>query len=219
MRTMSAHPPPTHWKVVSDAYFGACLAHLQRGGECTELPADRRVWRAVRPQAMQSQLERANWTPDATAALVGNLIDQRPPQRWDWTHIPSGEPLGPYQMWATWDPAATTAWAPFPRWYGADHIRACLGLSDLDRGKPLFLLGYKLPGKWTAWIPTVADAGTFPYFKPNLMGCGCGLTDPWHPRPDIRDQSGAPFQGIPCAEAVHQPICAKDLYRVKHLWN
>lgn len=96
------------------------------------------------------------------------------------------------------------------------RARSRLGLSESDRLQRLYVIGYKLPDDINAHVPTIADAGIFPYFKPNILGTP-GYTDPWHPKNDLLDDNGHVFNPKPCPEVVHAPATVSQIQEIKCL--
>lgn len=124
----------------------------------------------------------------------------------------------PHTMWSTWsegspdspfrDEASGATW-------GADQIRAALGLSYEEREKPLLVLAYVVSAN-TLKVPTVADAGTFSYFRVSSFG-PCGRTDPWHPAKNlVQNAKGDAFDPDPLPEAVHSPVQIGDTHRIEY---
>ena len=112
--------------------------------------------------------------------------------------------LGRYVMWATFDPDGDDPFAKIT--LDADQIRAHLGLSKLDSGKPLLLLRYKLPANG-ARIARVTEAYSgetwVHYFRTAGLNVGYGFTFPWD---DVVELGG---DGMP--EIVHKPILGEFL--------
>jgi len=200
MQIVAEHP--TDEDALGQAYRKECWCHSRIGPVWNRLPEGRAVWNSVSEPRLLHRLGEALGAEDATrfldrlkGALAG--ADQN-------------QPMAEYSMWATWRQDVTgapVAGNPFEDWYKADHVRSRLGLDQLEIGQPLWLFHYALPEGMDAHVPTVADAGTFPYFRPNTLPNGHGMTEPWPVSNSLHDAGGAaPFQPRPCPEVVHQAV-------------
>lgn len=197
-----------------DAYSIKCREHLLEGPEYCDFPPDKLLWNSVSEKTLMDRLDKHFGSIIATR-IISNFqkkeideITSRP--------IMASLGISPYNMWGTWK--ENTGGYPFEPWFHADHARARLGLSELDRHLPLYVIGYEFSGGLAANVPTVADAGNFPYFKPNTLGkpgSGTpGYTDPWHPKTDLLDNNGDEFKPSPCPEVVHTPAMISQIREV-----
>lgn len=192
-------------------YENTCRRHQLKGKVFKNLPADRILWNAISEDRLRKWLETkydvndVDWIIDRLVTDFEKITTHRSSKK---------EYIRPYNMWGTWK--EKTGGYPFETWYGADHVRSRLGLSELERNQPLFVIGYELPEGYETRTPTVADAGCFPYFKPNLQGAP-GITDPWLPKNDLKDSKGNLFCAAPCPEVIHPPVMFNQIRKVKCL--
>jgi len=204
-------PPHTDELELKMAFVEECHKYSCAGPVFHGMPKSRRVWRAVNQASMLERWHKGMGAAEARLlkqalctdiTLLGSFTKLRK------------QGVSKHPMWATWSGDAGAY--PFASWHRANHVRACLGLSELDRKKHLLVLGYDLPVGHAVNTPTVADAADFPYFKPNLLGTP-GLTDPWPSKLDLKDQLGNVFNPIPCPEVIHLPVVMDQIKEAKCL--
>lgn len=115
-------------------------------------------------------------------------------------------PMSPFAAWVTWDDKDPNG-NPFrfAEGKGKDCLLGSLGFDPRALKEDVILLTYRLPLICHLLRPTVADAGTFPFFEPPYAGFeDYGLTKPWQ-SPLLKDES---LVLSPRPEAVHssQPL-------------
>lgn len=179
-------------------YEAKCRQYPLSGPSYGNFPSDRMLWNSVGEKTLRKRLDKAfgrrsDWAFRTLLRDSQKVVGNRKARK---------AKMSLYNVWGTWN--ISNGGYPFPTWYDGDHVRASLGLSEMDRHQPLYVIGYQMPTGFAAHVPTAADAGNFPYFKPNVMGTP-GYTDPWHPKPDLKDNKGAIFTATPCPEVVHSP--------------
>lgn len=210
----------THNRLMSNddiktAYRNACAKYPLKGPKATGVPSDNIFWNAVREDYFVDRVKKWGWPPRACNRFLNSIRTAKGAPSGTYISYPhSGlKRFSPRNMWGTWVRYATMIY-PFPSWYGPDHVRACLGLDQLDRAKPLLVFRYKVPGGVVTRVPTVADAGTFPYFRPNI-GETCGLTDPWSQNNSLFEMDGiTAFRPRPAPEVIHESVKLKDIQKV-----
>lgn len=196
-------------------YRTACYSQAMQGGcvKLTTLPeilgraVDKRVW--------------ANHIINRHLKLFGNkslvldfierLIDD---PGYSISYPESQALMSAYGTWVTWN-EKDVAGDPFlfRKTDRADEIRACMGLVTPRRGRSpfLLLLTYKRPAATALVRPTVADAATYPFFRPPLVeqGDAHGWTLPW-PTEDLNlGLAGVEPGSRP--EALHNPLAVELL--------
>lgn len=139
------------------------------------------------------------------------------------------------RMWATW--GDTESSKPFdfrrtvdltktPSYLGSlCEVRLNLALAPNDPVKgynSMLLLTYQAVGI-EAYIPTIADAGTYQYFSPCSSGSSNGWTNPFHPELQdsyircLENSGHSAYSNQRRPEAVHKPITLGSLYSVEEL--
>jgi hypothetical protein len=196
---------PDEWDQIHDAVRDVMRSD-QLNGPAANCPTDTIFGRATSEDDLASVLTENGHHGSKVAATEEIYYNKR---------IPADElclawesyKLGTHVMWATFDvdgeePFAKVAW-------DADHIRAHLGLSKLDIGKPLLLLRYKLPAE-KARLPRVTEAYSSDIWKHYFRAAGTkeqkdgyGRSFPWD---ELAEDGGL---GLP--EVVHEPIHGSSL--------
>lgn len=113
--------------------------------------------------------------------------------------------------WATW--SELSSHDPFDFVDSPDEILKVLtnlGLTHQQEGFTHLLLVYSKGVVKTLYMPTVADAGRYSYFKCGDGSDYCGRTLPWNPE-DIQNRNLDPKKVKPRPEGVHEPIKLKHI--------
>jgi hypothetical protein len=182
------------------AYVKACQKHILEG-EALPTPWPVCYGRAVSPQRFYKWLKEGGYVssiPEARSYVQRLFLYPLVAVRVKLQKID----LGPFVMWATFDPnnPAGDPFSAFPS--DADGIRAQLGINLRERGQPLLLFVYELPSDVEPRFPTVADAQWHVLFRPAPPSARWGLVMPW---PEVAEKEP------PRPEVVHKPITGATL--------
>lgn len=184
-------------KLVS-AYAKSCISYVQRGGPIRLDSRPAILGRAITRGRLLDHLCSTSLfskNRDGANDFINRLLLGHP-----LSEAESRLPMSPWAAWVTWDMTGADDPFRFAAGLGKDYLQASLALDPRDRKEDLLLLVYRVSVDCPLLRPTIADAGTFPFFAPPPAGFRAhGLTKPWLPSM-LKDGSPEP---LPRPEAIH----------------